>query len=420
MRYAVISKGLTLSQMESEVRRCGGRNLKIATASKQVFCELDDTALTRLRVIGCIVSKVGGIKATVISPPTPVAAVPIYSAAEILAIVGFEEIRQLFTPPIYGEGFNMAIIDSGIHETHELIAGSVIYSKNYTSDPMKDGLDHGTGVCSLVLAIVPQCGILNLKVLDDEGMGTEEGVALAIDDCIGLQDTQPDIAPTVINLSLGSPDDGNPNNPLRVACRAAIEKGIWVAASCGNGGPNVRSITSPACEHDVFAVGSAKYFEDDGAYSVSVWSSRGPTVENLIKPDAVMFGEDIEMASSSSNTATVAKSGTSFSTPIISGFGLLFLQAMSLIPFITHRFPGVVPGVLELMPVGELIDEHLPTICLRAEEAKNNEVGWGMPIGSLVAQAIGVRPAIDISSIIAFVSPLLVLGMLGMMVRVIK
>ncbi len=419
MRYAVISKGLTISQLQDEVRRCGGRNLKVASASKQVFCELDDTALTRLRVIGCIVSKVGGIKATVISPPTPVAAAPIYSAAEFLTLVGFEELRQLFTPPIYGEGFNLAIIDSGIHETHEVIAGSVTFRKNYTSDPMRDGYNHGTGVCSIVLAVVPQCGILNLKVLDNEGFGTEEEVALAIDDCIGLQDTNPDIAPTVINLSLGAPDEGNPNNPLRVACRAAIERGIWIAASCGNGGPNVRTITSPACEHDVFAVGSAKYYEDDGGYSVSVFSSRGPTVENLIKPDAIMFGEDIEMASSSSNTATVAKSGTSFSTPIISGFGLLFLQAMSLVPTITQRFP-VIPGVVELMPVGELIDEHLPTICLRAEEAKNNDVGWGMPIGSLVAQAIGVRPAIDISSIIGLVSPLLVLSMLGMMIRVIK
>ncbi|GAI80043.1 unnamed protein product, partial [marine sediment metagenome] len=140
--------------------------------------------------------------------------------------------------------------------------GRVIYRKNYTSDPMQDGFDHDTGVCSIALTMAPLCNILNLKALDNKGVGTDEDVTLAIDDCISLHDTDPDIAPSVINLSLGAPDDANPDNPLRVASRAAIDRGIWVLASAGNSGPAPYSITCPACEQYVLAIGAVQYLPE--------------------------------------------------------------------------------------------------------------------------------------------------------------
>lgn len=420
MRYAVISEGLTISQLQNEVKRCGGKNLRTATASKQVFSDLDQVAADKLKARGCIVSKVGGVKAVImppiVSPPAPVAATPIYTPREAVTIVGFGDLCELFEPHIYGEGFNMAIIDSGIRETHELVAGHVIYRKNFTSDPMRDGFSHGTAVASIVAAVAPKCSILNMKVLNDKGEGTEEDVVLAIDDCIALKGKASQYTPCVINLSLGSPDDGNPNNPLRVACRAAIENGIYIGASCGNSGPQAGTITCPACEHDVCAVGSAKYLPDEEAYLVSDWSSRGPTLEGLVKPDVVMFGEDLLVASSSSDTATVAKSGTSFATPIISSFGLIYLEGMTVIG-ITHRFPGEIPWAGEIMPLGELIDEHLPQLCVREEEAKSNEAGWGIVFGPLVAQAMGkIEAAVGISTMLESFIPIIGLAMLGMII----
>ena len=410
MRYAII--GATVQQ----VRSISGAGIKEARSTGIIFATLTKEQADRLKSLGCQVTEVGKVEA-VVMPPVPVAAAPIYTPTEVLELARFEELRQLFTPPIYGEGFNMAIIGTGIRETHVEVNGRVIYRKNYTEDPMRDGLDHDTGVCSIVLAVAPLCGILNLKVLDDKGVGTEEEVTLAIDDCIALNEEGSPYAPSIINLSLGSPDDNNPSNPLRVACRAAIERGIYVGASAGNSGPNPYSITSPACEQYVFAVGSVKYLPDNGAYIISDWSSRGPTLAGLVKPDAVMFGEDIDMASSASDTARTAKSGTSFSVPIISGFGLLYKQAMSLIPFITHLYPGVTPGIIEAVPLSEMIDKHLPKFSLRAEVNKNNEVGWGMPFGPLIAQTIGVRPAVvDISTVLASFSPLFALGILGMVI----
>jgi len=265
MRYSIT--GATVEM----VKNAGGNNIKEARSMGIIFATLTPEQADKLRSLGCQLNQVGEVKAAtmppIVSPPIPVAAAPVYSPEQVLEIVGLDDLRSLMTPALYGDGFNLAIIDSGIRETHEKISGRVVYSKNYTSDPMRDGLDHGTGVCSVALVVAPLCNILNLKVLNDKGEGTEEDVVLAIADCIDLHDTEPNIAPSVINLSLGAPDDGNPDDMLRVACQAAIEKGIWVVASAGNSGPGTQTITNPACERYVVAIGSTKYIPDNNSFA---------------------------------------------------------------------------------------------------------------------------------------------------------
>lgn len=414
MRYSVLSKGLTISQLQDEVKRCGGRNLRVATASRQIFCDLDDFGAIKLRAAGCSVSKIGGVKATImppiITPPEPLVGAPVYTPEELVWGIGLEELRSMVEPPLYGEGFNLAIIDTGIRETHNKIKGRIVYTKNYTTDPMRDGFNHGTGVCSIALAIAPLCNILNLKVLNDKGEGTEEEVALAIDDCISFHDTHPDIAPTIINLSLGGPDDGNPSNPLRVACRAAVDRGIWVAASAGNLGPGPYTITCPACEQYVFAVGSAKY----EPFEVSIWSSRGPTLEGLAKPDVVMFGEDISMASSVSDVATVAKSGTSFATPITSAMGILYHEGAYRQAVTLRRLVELPAAEIYYITFEELIDDYLPLICVKPQDVpagKDYDYGYGILYGPALAQTLRIVPLVDISTMI---TPILGIALLGM------
>ncbi len=414
MRYSVISKGLTILELQTEVKRCGGRNLRVAAASKQIFCDLDDSSVTKLRAAGCSVSKIGGVKATImppiITPPIPIAAAPVYSPEELTWAIGLEELRYLTEPPLYGEGVNVAVIGTGVRETHKRINGRVKYSKNYTTDPMRDGLDHDTGVCDIIITVAPLCNILNLKVLNDEGEGTEEDVAIAIDDCITLFDTNPDLAPTVINLSLGGPDDGNPNNPLRVACRAAIDRDIFIFASAGNAGPTPYSVTCPACEQYVFAVGSARY----EPFVISDWSSRGPTQEGLIKPDAILFGENIVMASSKSDIATIAKSGTSFAAPFGSAMAILYHEGAYRQAMWKEAVLGVPAGLIYYVPVKEMIDDYLPLICLKPEDTplgKDSVHGYGLPYGPLAYRVLTEVPVPDISAII---TPILGIALLGM------
>lgn len=422
MRYSVISKGLTISQLQDAIMKCEGRNLKIATASKQIFCDLDDAAVAKLKAIDCIITKVHGVKVDImppiVTPPTPVAGIPTYTPEELVIALGFEEIRPIMEPPLYGEGFNLAVVDTGIRESHEKINGRVVYSKNYTKDQMRDGFNHGTAVCSIVLAVVPLCNILNLKVLDDKGEGTEEEVALAVDDCITLHDTNPSIAPLVINLSLGSPDDGDPNNPLRVACRVAVDKGIWVIASAGNSGPAPYSITCPATEKYVMAVGSVKY----DPFIISDWSSRGPTLEGLVKPDAVMFGENLVLASSVSDTATIAKSGTSFSTPFGSGFGVLYWEMAAKGARPVTPLPGVTypPGWETLLGIPpKEAWKYFPNITIKPEgvaPGQDYDYGWGLPFGPLMIQALRLRPLVDITTIMEPMMAIVTLAMLATLI----
>lgn len=419
MRYAVISKGMTMPQLLDEVKRHGGRNLKVASASGQIFCDLGDAGAAKLRAAGCAVTKVGGVKATVmppiVTPPTPIAAVPVYTPEQLTYVIGLEELRAMTDPPLYGEGVNLAIIGTGIRETHKKINGRVVYSKNYTTDPMRDGLDHDTGVCDIALTMAPLCNILNLKVLNEKGEGTEEEVVMAIDNCVSLHDTRPDIAPTVINLSLGSPDDGNPNNPLRVACRAAIVRGIFVLASAGNSGPAPYSITCPACERYVFAVGSARY----EPFGVSDWSSRGPTMEGLIKPEGIVFGENISMASSESDTAIIAKSGTSFATPFASGMVVLYHEGAYRQAMWKEAILGVPAAEIYYVPPDILIDNYLALICLKPEDAplgKDCAHGYGLPYGPLAYRLVTARPLVDVSTIMTPLMSVMTLGMLGMII----
>lgn len=416
MRYSVI--GATAQQVKST----GGTDIKEARHSKIIFATLTVEQSKRLSALGCNVNLIGTVKADVmppvVTPPTPVAGIPTYTPQELVVALGFDEIRAITDPPLYGEGFNLAIIDSGIRETHQMVNGRVIYSKNFTSDPMEDGLSHGTGVCNIVLAMAPLCSILNLKVLNSKGEGNEEDVVLAIDHCVDLQSSNPVIAPSAINLSLGAPDDGNPNNILRVACRTAIDNGIWVSASAGNAGPSPTTITSPACEQYVFAVGSVNV----EPFGISPWSSRGPTVEGLVKPDVTFFGENIEMADSGSDTATTAKSGTSFAAPFCAGIGILYLEAILKyrgVEFVAGAPPGLYEEYVPLLTMEQIIDDYLFALCVKPQgtiRVKDNEYGYGVPLGPLFAQSI-IRPVVfDISSIMPFAIGMVGISILGMMV----
>lgn len=420
MRYAVISTRLTITELQAEVKRCGGRNLRVALASKQVFSDLEQSAVGKLKAKGCSVSRIGGVRADImppiVSPPTPIVAVPTYHPEELSWTIGFEEIRAMFDPPLYGEGMNVAVIGTGIRETHQKIIGHIIYSENYTNDLMRDGFNHDTGVCDIILTIAPLCNILNLKVLNDKGEGTEEDVAMAIDDCISLHNSNPSIAPTVINLSLGGLDDANPSNPLRVACRAAINRNIFVLASVGNSGPTPYSITCPACEQSVFAVGSARYLPEESSFIVSDWSSRGPTLEGLIKPDGVMFGENIVMASSESDTAMVAKSGTSFAVPFGSAFAILYHEGVYRQAILKAAILDVPVNGIQYATAAQVIDIYLPSISLKPASVPMNkdvDYGYGLPYGPLALKILTAAPEVDIASMIL---PILGIVMLGMVV----
>ena len=387
MRYSLVSKGLSLAEIEGECRRIGARQVKSLPAMKQVFCELDEGQAERLsRVQGLRVKPVKSVAAKQLQP------------AQLDELIGglsmydvFNDLRQSYSPPLDGSGLTVAVLDSGIRESHQALLDKVIYSANFSeSETSSDIFGHGTGVAYLVAGaygdrsgVAPGANLMNIKVLNDDGIGTDEMLVEGIDEVCrlmeaavedGLAMTDP-MYPNTINVSLGSDDDGDCDNPIRVACRTAVEEyGLQIIAAAGNDGPGLSTVMCPACEPLVIAIGGIKVDE------FIVWeeSSRGPTQQGEIKPDLVCWAQSIQVAGHDGDDDYGLKSGTSFAAPIITGVdGLLWDLA--------RRVYGTQARVTyyDWLP-------YAYAYCVKPEGvqiAKDNTYGHGLPaVGSMVSQ----------------------------------
>lgn len=334
MRYAVISKGLTPDRLEAEIKKVGGRDISRTLLLGQIFCELDeDQAKVLSKVSGLAVKPMKEYKTNQVMTALP----PVETISDV-----FYLLRSYFAPPLTGTGLTVAVLDSGIRKSHESLRNKIIYEANFTSSATADDIfGHGTQVAFVIAGgmhalgekagISPGASLMNIKVIDDTGIGSDEGIILGIDKVChlaeearrkGLWPTD-EMYPNVINLSLGGEDDGDPDNPVRVACRQASQVyGLDVVAAAGNFGPKMTTITLPACDPEVIAVGAV---ETSGELVVWDKSSRGPTAQGETKPDFVIWGTNLEMASHKADDDYVTKSGTSFAAPMLSGLtGLLW------------------------------------------------------------------------------------------------
>ncbi len=390
MRYSVIAKGLTPAQIEVEAKRVGARNIAKTKLLGQIFCELDEgQAKTLSTVSGLVVKPIKEYKTDQVATELPV---------ETFSDV-FYLIRSYFSPPLTGTGLTVAVLDSGIRKSHLALKNKIIYEANFT-DSLTPGdvFGHGTQVAFLVAGgmhalgekagVSPGASLMNMKVISDEGIGTDESIILGIDKVCDLAEAArksglwptDDMYPNVINLSFGGEDDGDPDNPVRAACRqASIDYGLDVIAAAGNFGPKMTTVTLPACEPEVIAVGAVETLGE-----LAIWdkSSRGPTVQGETKPDFVMWGTNIEMASEKADDEYVTKSGTSFSAPMLAGLtGLLWESGRRAYG---EGWPFRWTQARELAP-------YFSTKPLDAAVKKDNTYGYGLPaMGTMLGQVAQV------------------------------
>lgn len=262
-----------------------------------------------------------------------------------------------------GEGIKIAIIDSGIDPAHPafqdraavLPAGypradrvsnlrwtnaKIIVARSYESlnrqygaafgTEARDMLGHGTASASLAAGVMhespqgmfagvaPRAYLGNYKVLGDASGGSTAGVLKAIDDAVadGMD---------VINLSLGSGLASRPEDDIIVqAIERAVAQGVIVVVAAGNTGTGLNSISSPGTAPSAITVGSHSSGSPSSMLDqVSWFSGKGPNMGDGIKPDLLAAGEALYTADSTLRAGSSgyrALSGTSLSTPIVSGF----------------------------------------------------------------------------------------------------
>lgn len=439
MRYAIVSKGLPLNQVEAECRRYGGKNIKVAKMSELVFCELDPAGLDRLKTIpGLAIKEVkktesAQVRAPEIVPPPIPTVEPgalVYGAFQANYGSLFYEFRESFAPPLTGRGLVCAILDSGIRKTHIALKDKVTYEANFSDSPTPDDVfDHGTGTAYLVCGgshaagvesgLAPGAKVMNIKVLNDDGTGSTENLILGINEVhelfvnavYGELPYGDPMYPNAVNISLGAPDDGDPDNPLRLAIEKLYQASpgkFPIFCSAGNGGPNPGTISLPAaCKH-AWAVGAVTF----EPFEVWSYSSRGPvrltTGEELVKPEMVFYGVNILVASSKSDDAYVRKAGTSFASPMCLGQLCLMREA------------ATVYGVFEKLLVMsyEELEFLVNAMSWKSREpvmTKENDWGYGMPLGALMQQQFQPAAAVDIQAMVNSVTPIMGIGMMGMM-----
>jgi len=400
MRYSVISKGLSLEQLEAEAKKLGATDVKKTKLLSQVFCELDEAQAGKLaQVPGLKIKPLKEYKTDQVMTETPV--------VETVADV-FYLLRSYFTPPLTGTGLTVAVLDSGVRKTHQSLRNKVVYEANFTDSPTpEDIFGHGTQVAFIIAGgqhglgekagVSPGASIMNIKVISDEGLGSDESIILGIDRVCDLAEAArkkglwptDDLYPNVINLSLGGEDDGDDDNPVREACRqASLDYGLDVVAAAGNSGPKMTTMMLPACEPEVIAVGAIETNDE-----LVVWekSSRGPTVQGETKPDFVIWGTDLEMASNKNDEEYVAKSGTSFAAPMLSGLtGLLWESGRRAYG---ESWPFRWTEARQFAP-------YFSTKPVDAPVKKDNAYGFGLPaMGTMLGQVAQIpAPADDMTS----------------------
>jgi serine protease AprX len=249
-----------------------------------------------------------------------------------------------------GKGIVVAVLDTGIYE-HPDLSGRIVAFKDLIKNKTKpyDDNGHGTHCAGDIGASGSQSGFLyrgpayeasfvGIKVLDKVGSGSLSTVIEGIQWCIDNKDSL-DIR--VMSMSLGSTStESHINDPVCQAVEAAWSSGIVVCVAAGNEGPEAGTISSPGIAPQVITVGALDDNNtiDRGDDQVAGFSSRGPTIDGLAKPDVLSPGVNIVSLRSpgsridkQNKTARVDKwyfslSGTSMATPVCAGVVAQILQ----------------------------------------------------------------------------------------------
>ncbi len=267
--------------------------------------------------------------------------------------------------PELGQGVKVAVLDTGIDLNHPAFRGKLdtAGAKDYldgdnlpqevngNTSGWSDGYGHGTATANIVLQVAPKATILPIRVLDANGDGDTSTIASAINYAV-------EQGARVINLSLGSTSS---SSTLNTAIKNAIYKGVAVICASGNTGDT--RVLYPALTADTTN-------NTQGPGSVGV----GSVGSNFLKSGFSTYGGNLEITAPGENIVTafpgsqlVSVSGTSFSTPVVSG-----IVALALSTGLTATTSSQISGILT-------------NLNKTATPASDPNFGWGLGYGTVNA-----------------------------------
>lgn len=256
---------------------------------------------------------------------------------------------------ITGKGIKVAVIDTGVNRNHPLLEGAVKIQINIAKKngaefaDINDGNGHGTHVATTIAGrdrtvyssllnktirmhgVAPECEIIAIKVLDDEGSGQTSWVIEGMEAAV-------DAGADVINMSLGSMWDGGGLTPdSKVVDEIVFNHNILCAIAAGNSFANL-AIGSPGGSHGAITVGSNAMITPSPGI-VSTFSSKGTTTDGRVKPDISAPGGNMMNVKETIYAGTsgiladeagedyIGIMGTSMATPHVAGCLALLLQS---------------------------------------------------------------------------------------------
>jgi thermitase len=246
---------------------------------------------------------------------TSSAATPITNDSYVDKQWALQRIQNLAVGSGSTDGVLVAVLDTGIDEQHEDLAGKVVGSVNFTdSQTASDRLGHGTHVAGIIAATAnngigivgaaPNARLLNVKIADDKGMVWASTVAKGIIWAV-------DNGAKIINMSLAIPAA---TPALEEAVNYAWSKGVVIIAAAGNTGSSVP--TYPASCPNVIAVAATDI-------NGSLWerSNHGDWVS--------AYAPGAEIYSALPGNSYGYKSGTSMATAYVTAVAALTLSIVT-------------------------------------------------------------------------------------------
>jgi hypothetical protein len=227
---------------------------------------------------------------------------------ESMSIIRVPEVQYM---GLNGSGIRICLVDTGVDYT---VVQNYAYGYDFVNgdgDPMDDQ-GHGTEVGSIIYAVAPGSALIAAKVIDSSGQGYESDVLSGLQYCR-------DQNASIISLSIGSGsyDGFCDSNLVASYCNELVSNGTLVVAATGNDGTN--QTKAPACGSGMLRVSATD--KSDGIADFANVNY----FTDLFAP-----GENIQVRGIGGSYVT--DSGTSLSTPFVSGTAALLLQNESMSP----------------------------------------------------------------------------------------